>query len=226
MNKASLSRQPDASQLAGRVVTLQEQLRTIQQAIGAEALAARTGCEPQAESSERGKLTLRLWGQLVQIDYPEWVASDAQSGEALPVAMQALLLYYFVTADGKSPEAHWISFADLPDGRFYNQAFQGYSGNELARSFQNDLDAFERATRRSGGVLLPKAADIPGDRAFLFQALPRLALLIAYWSGDEDFPAAAQILFEITAPHYLPTDVCAILGSTLTRRLIKQIERK
>jgi len=41
MNKASLSRQPDASQLAGRVVSLQEQLRTIQQAIGAEALAAK-----------------------------------------------------------------------------------------------------------------------------------------------------------------------------------------
>jgi len=100
--------------------------------------------------------------------------------------MQALLLYYFVTADGKSPEAHWISFADLPDGRFYNQAFQGYSGNELARSFQNDLDAFERQPGGRAGIAT-ESSDIPGDRAFLFQALPRLALLIAYWSGMKIF---------------------------------------
>ena len=223
MNKANLFRQPDVPQLAVRVASLQEQLRALQHSLGAEALAARTGCELRAEGTESGKFALNIWGQLVHMVYPDWVASDAQSGEMLPVSTQALLLYYFVTADGKLPEARWISFADLPDGRFYNQAFQGYSGSELARAFQNDLEAIEHVARKLGGKLLAKTADTPGDRAFHFQALPRVAVLVAYWRGDEDFPAAAQVLFEITTPHYLPTDVCAILGSTLTRRLIKQV---
>jgi hypothetical protein len=224
MTRSNFPEQPGASQLAQRVTVLKEQLRALQDAIGAESLAERTGVARYKETPERGKYALNLWQQPIQLSYPDWIATDSQTGQALSVATQALLLYYFITADGERPEAHWISFADLPDGRFYNQAFQGYSGSELARAFQNDLESFDRAARQIGGKLLPAAPETPGDRAFVFQALPRLAVLTVYWQGDEDFPAAAQVLFEITTPHYLPTDVCAILGSTLTRRLIKQKE--
>jgi hypothetical protein len=45
--------------------------------------------------------------------------------------------------------------------------------------------------------------------------------MVAYWLGDEDFPSTCQILFDAAAGHYLPSDAYAILGSTLTRRLIK-----
>lgn len=223
MNSANFPEQTGVSLLAQRVAALKEQLCAVQQAIGPERLAERTGCAHQIETSEGGKYRLNLWQQPIQIIYQDWIATDLQTGQALPVAMQALLLYYFLTADGKRPETRWVSFADLPDGRFYNQAFQGYSGRELARAFQNDLTAFNQAAIQNGGKLLPAAPEIPGDLAFVFQALPRVAVLAAYWQGDEDFSAAAQILFEITAPHYLPTDVCAILGSTLTRRLVKHL---
>jgi len=49
-------------------------------------------------------------------------------------------------------------------------------------------------------------------------------LLAVYWQGDEDFPSTCQVLFDASASHYLPTDAYAILGSTLTRRLIKTKE--
>ncbi len=225
MKRFDLSRQPDASQLAQRVASLQEQLRSLQEAVGAEALAVRSGCEFHPETPKQGRLTLGLWQKFVHMLYPGWYAIDPQTSQALPVVDQALLLYYFITADGKQPEKHWVSFSDLPDGRFYNQAFQGYSGGELARAFQNNLEAFERAASSLGGTLAPKEPQIPGDRAVIFRALPRVAVLAAYWQGDEDFSAAAQILFDVTVPHYLPTDVCAILGSTLTRRLIKQMRQ-
>jgi hypothetical protein len=48
-----------------------------------------------------------------------------------------------------------------------------------------------------------------------------LPLLAVAWPGDEDFPPAYRVLFDESAPHYLPTDVCAILGSFLTRRIIR-----
>jgi hypothetical protein len=44
-----------------------------------------------------------------------------------------------------------------------------------------------------------------------------------YWQGDEDFDASCQVLFDASARHYLPTDAYAILGSTLTRMLKKNI---
>jgi hypothetical protein len=46
-------------------------------------------------------------------------------------------------------------------------------------------------------------------------------MLLVCWTGDEDFPAACQLLFDASAPHYLPTDGCAITGSLLTRQLLK-----
>lgn len=221
MKKPYPFKEPEASQLAQHTAVLQSELRLLQQAIGAEALASQTGCKLHIESPEQGAFELTLWQQPVQILFPAWTAIDSNTGQALHVANQALLLYYFLSADGIAPESRWISFGDLPEGRFYNQAFQGYSGNELARAFQNDLEAFQEAATRLGGALLPATPEIPGDRSFIFQALPRVAVLTVYWMGDEDFPAAAQILFDATTPHYLPTDVCAILGGTLTRKLIK-----
>ncbi|MBN2389034.1 MAG: DUF3786 domain-containing protein [Anaerolineales bacterium] len=159
---------------------------------------------------------LSLFRQAVYIPFPTLEAVDAASGASLPTFLQALLLYYFVTAAGIPPAGRWVSFADLPGGRMYSRAYQGYTGNELARRFGADLTGFCRACRSAGG----EPFDI-GDAAFAFQALPRIALLAVLWSGDDEFPSSCQVLFDPTATDYLPVDVCAILGSQLTRKLLK-----
>ena len=169
-----------------------------------------------AQYSPGGQLHLTLWSRPISIACSEWVAYPEGENQPLSAFDQALLLYYLTTADGAPLTGEWIAFSDLPDGRFYNQAFQGYTGKELARLFQNDRVAFERAAQSLGGVHQPL-----GDAAYAFQALPRVPLLAVYWQGDEDFPSSCQVLFDAAARHYLPTDAYAILGSTLTRRLIK-----
>jgi hypothetical protein len=40
-----------------------------------------------------------------------------------------------------------------------------------------------------------------------------------YYAGDEDFPATANVLFDASASHYLPTDALGGVGSTLVDRL-------
>jgi hypothetical protein len=45
--------------------------------------------------------------------------------------------------------------------------------------------------------------------------------MVTYWLGEEEFPSSAKILFDATATHYLPIDVCAILGSMLVSRIGK-----
>jgi hypothetical protein len=88
------------------------------------------------------------------------------------------------------------------------------------KAFGPDQPAFECVAAGLDGRPYPL-----GDAAFLFHALPRVALLVIFWQGEDsedtiDFPPSLQILFDSSASHYLPTDVCAILGSSLTRRLI------
>ena len=147
--------------------------------------------------------------------FKEQVGKDAKEDE-LPLPFQAVLAYYFHTSDGTSLTGQWVSFADLPDGRMYNSAFQGYSGDEMVKVFGLDMDAFKSACEKSGGVATPS-----GDAGYIFYALPCLPMLVNYWCGDEDFPSSCKILFDSSASHYLPTDVCAILGSMLTRKVIK-----
>ena len=191
------------------------ELRTRLEAIAPALLAARTGSD-----FENNELRLHLWGKPVCLALPGFTALDAATRQPLRPDQELLLLYYFSTADGTPETGQWISFADLPGGRFYNQAFQGYTGHELAKAFGPDQATFERAASSLDGRPYPL-----GDAAFLFHVLPCVALLVVFWQGEDsedtvDFPPSFQILFDSSASHYLPTDACAILGSTLTRRLI------
>jgi hypothetical protein len=199
--------------LASRV----DELRGAIQQVSVNLLTERTGASYQALGPGRGELRLSLFDTAVLVTYPGLVGFDAKTDDELPLPFQAVLAYYFHTSDGAPLTSQWLSFADLPDGRIYNQAFQGYSGDELVKAFQLDVAAFKAACEMGGGV-----ATLFGDAAYIFYALPRLPLLVNYWCGDEDFPSSSKILFDSSVSHYLPTDVCAILGSMLTRKLIKK----
>ena len=221
MSKFAFLARPDPTQLMKHVEDLRSQLDGISKTGDLQLMAWKTGSEATQLADGRSAFSFQLWNEPVHLVHPGWIAYSQVTDQELPVVNQALILYYFITADGTKPENQWVSFGDLPSGRFYNQAFQGYTGAELARHFQNDFLRFESAARQSNGQQPAPDASLPGDRAFTFQTLPRLAVLVVYWQGDEDFPASAQVLFQNTVPHYLPTDVCAFVGSALTRRLIK-----
>jgi hypothetical protein len=129
----------------------------------------------------------------------------------------AMLLYYLATADGTLPAGRWIGFRELPGGSFYNQAFQGYSGDPLARTFSSRPGELERAAQELGGRRLTGIAPF----AWSFLPLPRLSLAAALWPGDEELAGRAAVLFDASASHYLPTDGLALLGSGLSGRLLR-----
>ena len=180
-----------------------------------EHLAGLTGAEWRKAGVECGEFRLSLWEKPIRLTYPDWIAYKIDDGKPAASIELTLLLYYFNIADGTAVEGNWISFSELPHGKFYNQAFQGYTGREVSRLFKDDLQAFKTAAEKLGGM-----GQNLGDASYAFWALPRVPVLVVYWLGDEEFPSSAQILFEASACHYLTTDACAILGSTITRRLI------
>lgn len=198
--------------LARRVATLQAELADRDPA----ALAANTGAE-----YGNGRFHLNVWGTAVALTFPDFSAVFLDEGKPVDPLTDAILAYYFHTADGTPPAGEWIAFTDLPDGRFYTSAFQGYTGRELGRVFGNDLAAFAATAVACGGRAYEFA-----DRAFLFSALPLVPVLMAGWAGDEDFSPSYRILFDAHTGYHLPTDACAILGSVLTKRLIGKSEKE
>ncbi len=161
-----------------------------------------------------GRFQLRVWGEAVVISRRDFVAIHLENGSPCDDLTQAMLAHYFYTSNGTPVANEWIAFRELPDGQFYATAFQGYTGNKLARLFESNVPAFAAAAREIGGQALPL-----GDAAFSFQALPRVPIAIVCWLGDEDFPSSYRVLFDKAVTHHLPTDGCAILGSMLTSKL-------
>jgi hypothetical protein len=163
------------------------------------------------------KLEFTYWGNAVTIRWPDLEALDSE-GKPLSVFDTAMLIFYLQTADGVPMADRWISFRELPGGGFYNQAFQGYSGNRIAKTFGDKPDHFDEAAKSLDGLQLTGLA----EHAFAFQPLPRIRLAAVLWPGDDEFPSKVSILFDASASHYMTTDGLALLGSGLTGRLIRQ----
>ncbi len=184
------------------------------------ALARNTGSVFQDTRPGSSAFLFSFWERPIALSYPGFVASSQNDGLELPAFQQAAILYYFDTADGAPLQGNWISFSELTDGKFYNQAFQGYTGQELSRAIGSDQSGFAAAAIHLSGI----RAEF-GSSSFVFHVLPQIPLLVVFWQGDEDFPSSYQVLFDGAAPHYMPTDGYAILGSSLVRRLIDQYKQ-
>jgi hypothetical protein len=172
-------------------------------------LAANTGAE-----FANGVFRIKFYGEPYLIPFPELDARMEATGKVCGLNRTAMFLYYLKTADGSPPAGKWVAFRDLPGGMFYHQAYQGYSGDRLAKAIDNHVGVFERAAKTLNGIKL----DI-GDGAFAFDALPRVKVAAVYYAADEDFPASANVLFDGAASHYLPTDALGGVGSALVDRL-------
>ena len=106
---------------------------------------------------------------------------------------------------------------ELPGGAFYHQAFQGYTGDLLAKVFGSELDNFHSAAKALKGSRLSGL----NQTAYAFQPLPRIRMAAIIWPGDDEFPSTGAILFDATSLHYMVLDGLAILGSRLVAKLIK-----
>jgi hypothetical protein len=153
-------------------------------------LAEQSGAYYLELGQGRGEFHLALLGTPIVVTYPDFHAFTINTDAHLPAFKHALVLYYFLHSDGTPPSGKRISFSDLPGGRIYSDAFQGYTGNELAKVFKMSIDQFCVACEKAGGS--PNAF---GDAAFYFRALPRMDLLVVYYLGDDDFSLNMQIAF-------------------------------
>ena len=216
---------PQLQEWLDRLAPVVEQARTTLGGAKPGKLALRSGCERDAN----GGFHLAFFWQQYVISGKDFTVRRADTSEEAPSFVQCLILTYFAAADGTTPSRRWIGFRELPNGRFYVQAFEGYSGGRLVRELQRvavnsapggAVETFRRAAAELGGEPLEI-----GDASFAFTILPRVHLGVVYWEGDDESPSQARVLFEDTAAHYMSTDGLAILGSQLVGRILKAAQQ-
>ncbi|MGI6558673.1 MAG: DUF3786 domain-containing protein [Limnochordia bacterium] len=161
-------------------------------------------------------ITLTCWDKDYTINYPELVAYC--DGQEAGTFFQAILLHYLKNATGAPLTGRWVSLRELPDGLFYVQAFQSYTGGRLVRN--TDEEGLKKACREVAALVGGSRGDL-GDLFYSFPVLPRVLLGLVYWQGAEGFPPRISILFDAASSEYLPTDVLAIVGSFVTGQLLR-----
>ena len=172
-----------------------------------------TGCDQDADGNFRLEF---FWTEYV-ISTDDITVRRAKDGKEPSSFIQSLILTYMVMGDGTTPSKRWIGFRELPDGMFYVQAYRGYTGIRLVRQLQGGLSALEGGAEQLGG----EPIEAIGDVGYAFTLLPRVRAAVVYWQGDEELGSQARVLFEDTAPHYMPTDGLAIMGSHLVGSLLR-----
>jgi len=170
-------------------------------------LAMWTGCD----QDEDGNFRLDFFWTEYVITSDDFTVQLAETGKEPSSYIQSLILTYLVTADGTTPSKRWVGFRELPDGMFYSQAYRGYTGIRLVRELNGGFPAFQAAAQELGG----EPVEGIGDAGYAFRLFPRIR------AGDAELPSQARVLFEDTAPHYMPTDGLAIIGSHLVGSLLR-----
>jgi hypothetical protein len=203
---------PQLRQWFDRLAPVVEEAKATLRSVRPGKLVLRSGCE----QDEDGDFRLEFFGQEYVISAKDLTVRRPTTGEACSSFTQSLILTYLATADGTTPSSRWVGFRELPNGMFYVQAFQGYTGGRLVRELAGGIDAFRRGAEALGGEPLEL-----GDAGYVFTVFPRVHLALVYWEGDDEFPSQARVLFEDSAARYMSTDGLAILGSQLVGRLLK-----
>lgn len=203
---------PQIQEWYDKLAPVVEEAQATLRQVKPDKLALRSGCQQDAN----GNFRLNLFWREYVVSGGDFTVRRADTGDEMPSFIQSIILTYLVTADGTTPSGRWIGFRELPEGMFYVQAFEGYSGERLVRELEGGIEAFRRAAESLGDEPLPF-----GGAGYAFTVLPRVRLGLVYWEGDDEFPSQARVLFEDTAAHYLPTDGLAILGSQLVGKILK-----
>lgn len=156
-----------------------------------------------------------------RISFPSGDVTYADKNEVVPITVKIVLLHYLVRAGGQPLKNSWISFKDISDGgMLYFEPFTNRVTNYLLGIFANKPQTLVKA-----GMLLGGTAVDCGDYGVRINVLPRLPITYALWAGDEEFPPRATVLFDVTAPFYLPTEDIVVAAAFCVGQLAKVAKR-
>ncbi len=127
-------------------------------------------------------------------------------GQGVSIQQQILFLHYLAQARGTELQGKWITFKELPGGQIYIEPYQNRTTKPFLKYFGQKQEKFVELAAALEG----KASSF-GDVSMVLRPFPRIPILFVLWEGDEEFPPSTNILYDASAPDYLPTEDYALL---------------
>lgn len=153
------------------------------------------------------------------VSYPKGEVYRPDGGE-VAIANQILIIHYLTNAQGDPLANRLISFKELPSGAIYINPFSNRAIRPLVASFGDDPEKMVEAGMKLGG-----RRDRYGDASVTIPVFPRVMVTYILWKGDDEFPPSGNVLFDASAPYYLPTEDYAVLAGSLVFEMKKRVSQ-
>lgn len=177
-------------------------------------MARKSGATYQMDSHT---FSFKYFGQKVMVKFPDGeITCDSEM--ELMKNDKVLIIQYLVSSCGVKARDSWISFLQLPNGPHHHVPFINEAINPVAEEYGSNLDRFSQRLSELRAEMIKM-----GDIGAVVHAFPNIPIAVCLWKGDEEFPAKANILFDITAPLNLTTAALWVLGVELSRKLTRTV---
>ncbi len=168
---------------------------------------------------DQGNSTLNLFfiNQQYRVEHPSGEIT-AEDGTPASQYLAIIILHYLATADGTPLTGRWVAYRHLPGGDIYLDPFKKRAVNPFLKAFGGKPEQFREAATAIGGYETSTSGI-----GMVIPVLPRVPICFVLWPGDEEMPSSANILFDETAPSYLPTEDYAHLPAIVNGLMKKQL---
>ena len=129
------------------------------------------------------------------------------------------ILSGYADAEPTPETSKLISFAQLPGGQAYYNAFKRRAIQQIERVFGSNPEMLFKAAEMFDATKLKH-----GDYSVKLCALPLVPIYVILWSTDSEFPTSANIFYDSSISHYLSTEQIAMLSELTTARLRQAFE--
>jgi hypothetical protein len=179
-------------------------------------IADLSGSAYKPRSDGAAILELKFLNKDIAISWPDLEFSFRETKQELPIQQQVILLHYLKGADGSGPSGDWIAYQEVPDGKFYLDAFLRRAKNPMVQAFGDDPDRLEKLAAGHYGA----EPFEQGDVSVVVKALPMISVALILWRGDDEFPPEGNILFERSIINILSAEDIAWLAGMVVYPLI------
>lgn len=176
-----------------------------------EILAAKSGFETIGTSAFKIPFLDRVY----HLSYPAFEFKDeSEPNKLIPLQEQVLILHYMMGSI-RPGTGKWIAYREIPGASFYFSAFVKRAIDPLKKVFGNNTAGLIKAADKLYGNRIES-----GDAGFEFRLFPKISLRLILWTGDEEFPPEANILFEDNIGSIISPEDAAWLAGMIVYRLI------
>ena len=188
-------------------------------------IAVYAGAEMRGGEEERSCICLEFLKKEILISWPDIEFSYNKTPEKeVSIQEKVLLLHYLHGAyalKGPTVVGEWISFQEVPDGKFYLDAFHRRARDPLVRAFGEKPELLERLAKEAFQAV---PAD-QGDVSVIVQALPLVPIELILWAGDDEFPPSGNILFDRSIIDIISAEDIAWLSGMVVYPLVGMAKR-